>query len=176
MLVLYIFLGLGLIIILLAVTAKKSYRVSRSILIQKPAAQVFEYLKYLKNQDEWSPWERKDPNMKKSYKGIDGEPGFISRWEGNKDVGIGEQELKAIEPGKRVESELRFLKPFKSTSDAWLKVSTPNPGITEVEWGFTGENTFPFSIMSHFVSMDKMIGKDFEEGLQNLKERLEEKE
>lgn len=171
----YILLALAVLILLLAITAKKSYRVSRSINIQRPAAQVFEYLKYLKNQDQWSPWDRKDPNMKKSYQGTDGEPGFVAHWEGNKEVGTGEQELKAIIPGKRVESELRFLKPFKSTSDAWLELSTPNPGITTVEWGFTGKNTFPFSVMSHFVSMDKMIGKDFEEGLRNLKEQLEEK-
>ena len=112
--------------------------------------------------------------MNKSYEGVDGTVGFISKWEGNKEVGSGEQEITGIIPGKRIESQLRFIKPMKSTSDAWLAVSTPNPGITNIAWGFSGKYNFPFTIVSHFMSMDKMVGKDFEAGLKNLKEILED--
>ena len=174
MLFVYILIGILVLIAILHLTAKKQYVVKRDINVQKPADKVFEYLKYLKNQDHWSPWSRKDPDMKKVYEGVDGTVGFVSKWDGNKEVGSGEQEITGIIPGKRIESQLRFIKPMKSTSDAWLAVSTPNPGITNVAWGFSGKNKFPFTVMTHFMSMDKMVGKDFEAGLKNVKEILED--
>ena len=174
MVFLYVLIGVLVLIALLHFTAKSQYVVKRDINVQKPADKIFEYLKYLKNQDQWSPWNRKDPDMNKSYEGVDGTVGFISKWDGNKEVGSGEQEITGIIPGKRIESQLRFIKPMKSTSDAWLAVSTPNPGITNVAWGFSGKYNFPFTIVSHFMSMDKMVGKDFEAGLKNLKEILED--
>jgi len=169
---LYIVLIIILIIIVLANIAPKAYDVNRSIIIEKPLPDVFAYLKYINNQDNWSPWAEKDPNMKKSFTGIDGEVGFISAWVGNKDVGEGEQELTGIIENKVVESQLRFLKPFKSTSDAYLQVFMEKNG-TKVVWGFSGKNKFPVSIMMLFMNMDKTIGKDFEYGLKKLKGILE---
>ncbi|WP_411032037.1 SRPBCC family protein [Spongiimicrobium sp. 3-5] len=173
MIILYILAGLVVLIALLAVIAPKSYDVFRKIEISRPRAEVFEYLKYLKKQDEWSPWAKKDPNMEKKFTGTDGEVGAVSYWNGNKDVGEGEQEITKIEEGKRVEGELRFLKPFKSTSDCYMEVEDVSEGNTRVTWGFTGKNKFPMSIMMLFMSMDKMVGKDFEEGLASLKTILE---
>ena len=170
---LYIILGVIALIIILAAIAPKTYDVSRSIEIARPKSEVFDYLKYLKNMDHWSPWAKKDPNMNKKFTGTDGEVGAISYWNGNKDVGEGEQEIKKIMDGKRIESELRFFKPWKSTSDCYTNVEDGGEGMTKVTWGFSGKNKFPMSIMALFMSMDKMVGKDFEEGLASLKTILE---
>ena len=171
--VLYILLAIVVIIAFLAIIAPKSYDVNRSIKIGQPISKVFDYLKHLKNQTEWSPWEKKDPNMKKEFEGVDGQVGAISKWEGNKEVGVGEQEITRIVENEVVESNLRFFKPWKSESDAYLKVKEDREGDTIVTWGFSGKNKFPVSIMMLFMNMDKAIGKDFEEGLSNLKSRLE---
>jgi hypothetical protein len=166
---LYIILVIVVLVTFLAVLAPKTYDVNRSVIINKPLTEVFYFLKYLKNQSHWSPWEEKDPNMKKEFFGTDGEVGFISKWEGNKDVGVGEQEIKAIVNNEIVNTELRFYKPWKSESDAYLKVEKVDENSTKVVWGFSGYNKFPMSIMMIFMSMDKMIGKDFEYGLSKLK-------
>jgi hypothetical protein len=171
--VIYIIAGLVLLIIILAVIAPKSYDVSRSITINQPVSKVFDYLRYLKNQDYWSPWQKRDPNMKKEFVGTDGKVGAISKWNGNKEVGMGEQELKRIVENDVIESELRFLKPWKSVSDAYLKVDETGEGQTQVKWGFRGRNKFPVSIMMLFMNMDKAVGKDFEEGLDSLKNLME---
>ncbi|MFD2098318.1 SRPBCC family protein [Flagellimonas iocasae] len=170
---LYILAGIVLLILILAAIAPKTYNVSRSITIAKPKSVVFEHLKSLKKQNEWSPWARRDPNMEQKFTGTDGEVGFVNYWNGNKEVGEGEQEITKIVEGERIESELRFLKPWKSTSDAYLITEEVDAATTKVTWGFSGKNKFPFSIMMLFMNMDKMIGKDFEEGLSNLKEKLE---
>ncbi|PXX24635.1 SRPBCC family protein [Arenibacter sp. ARW7G5Y1] len=170
---LYIIIGVVILITVLALLAPKSYDVSRSIEISKPKAQVFDNVKYLKKQQEWSPWAKKDPNMEKKFTGIDGEVGAVSYWNGNKEVGEGEQEIKKIIEGERVEGELRFMKPFRSTSISYLDLTESGDGKTKVTWGFKGENKFPMSIMMLFMSMDKAVGKDFEEGLRNLKSIME---
>ena len=169
---LYIILALVGIIFLMALIAPKTYDVNRSVEIAKPKSEVFEYIKYLKNNDTWSPWARKDPNMEKKFTGTDGEVGAISYWNGNKDVGEGEQEITKIIPGERIEGQLRFLKPWKSTSDCYLDVEEGANSGTKVTWGFKGNNKFPMSIMMLFMSMDKMVGKDFEEGLATLKAQM----
>lgn len=170
---LYILVGLVALILILAMIAPKTYSVFRTVEISRPKAEVFEYLKSLKKMDEWSPWARKDPDMEKKFSGTDGEVGALSYWKGNKDVGEGEQEIVRIVDGERIESELRFLKPWKSISDCYTQVDETSSETTKVTWGFSGKNKFPMSIMMLFMSMDKMVGKDFEAGLKNLKTVLE---
>ncbi|WP_373071849.1 SRPBCC family protein [Zeaxanthinibacter enoshimensis] len=170
---LYILGGIVLLVIVLAVIAPKSYDVNRSITVKRPRKDVFEYLKYLKNQAEWSPWEKKDPNMEKKFTGTDGTVGAVNYWNGNKDVGEGEQEITAIREGERVDGQLRFFKPWKSQSDCYLITEDAGKDSTKVTWGFSGKNKFPMSIMMLFINMDKAVGKDFEEGLSSLKARLE---
>ena len=92
----YIFAGILTLIIILAAIAPKSYDVSRSILIEKPKEIVYPYLKLTKNQDYWSPWKKRDPDMKQSFEGTDGEVGFVSRWDGNKEVGKGSQTITGL--------------------------------------------------------------------------------
>ncbi|WP_179022574.1 SRPBCC family protein [Winogradskyella forsetii] len=172
---LYIVLTIIVLIVFLAFIAPKTYNVSRSITMNKPIANVFNYLKYIKNQDDWSPWKKKDANMKQEFTGVDGEVGFVSKWEGNKAVGTGEQEIISITENKSVNSQLRFFKPWKSQSDAYLTVKEIDTNTTKVVWGFSGENKPPSNIFFLFFNMDKTVGKDFEEGLVDLKYILESK-
>lgn len=171
--VLYIIVGLLALVFLLHLIGPKSYDVFRTVEIAKPKNEVFNYLKSLKNMDDWSPWAKKDPNMEKKFTGADGEVGCVSYWNGNKQVGEGEQEITKIVDGKRIESELRFLKPWKSTSDCYIDVEESGNGNTKVKWGFSGKNKFPMTIMSLFKGMDSMVGPDFEEGMASLKTVME---
>jgi len=171
--ILYIIIALVALVLLLSSIGPKTYDVSRNIEVDRPKQEVFNYLRSLKNMDEWSPWAKKDPNMKKTFTGTDGQPGCISHWAGNKDVGEGEQEIKKVKPYERIDSELRFLKPFKSISDCYLLTESAKNGRTKVTWGFSGRNKFPMTIMTLFKSMDSMVGKDFDEGMQSLKNILE---
>lgn len=173
MVFLYVVLGIIATIIVLTLIAPKNYNVERNIDINKSLPEVFQYLRFIKNQNEWSPWKNKDPDMKQEYIGTDGEVGFISKWEGNKDVGTGEQEIKRIVDNDTIDVQLRFFKPWKSQSDAYTKVKDMGNGITKVTWGFSGKNKPPSNIFFLFFNMDKTVGKDFEEGLAELKVVLE---
>ncbi len=169
----YIIIAIIGLFVLLALIAPKKYQVNRSIVINKPLPEVFQYLKHIKNQDNWSPWKKKDPDMKQEFIGRDGEVGFIAKWDGNKDVGLGEQEITNIVDNDRVEARLRFFKPWKSESDAITSVEEVAGGNTKVTWGFSGVNKVPANIFMMFYNVDKHVGKDFEEGLVSLKEILE---
>ncbi|WP_339333768.1 MULTISPECIES: SRPBCC family protein [unclassified Croceitalea] len=170
---LYIIGGIVLLILILGMLAPKAYDVSRSIIVNKPKKEVFNELRSLKKQGEWSPWEKKDPNMKKEFTGTDGEVGSKSAWVGNKDVGEGEQEITKIIEGERIEGKLRFFKPWKSEADCYFTTEDDGVKRTKVTWGFSGKNKFPFSIFMLFFSMDKTVGKDFEEGLESFKSLME---
>lgn len=152
---------------------QKKYHVSRSVTVNKPIAEVFDYIKYVKKQNEWSPWKKKDPNMKQEYIGTDGEVGFVAKWEGNKEVGTGEQEITKVVENNTLESQLRFFKPWKSQSNAFINVDEIDANSTNVTWGFSGVNKPPSNIFFLFFNMDKTVGKDFQDGLNDLKHNLE---
>ncbi|MDO7170603.1 SRPBCC family protein [Mariniflexile sp. AS56] len=173
MVVVYLFIGVLVSLLIVMFVTPQKYEVRRSLVIKRPIEDVFLYLKFIKNQDEWSPWKKKDPTMKQSYVGTDGEVGFITKWEGNKDVGMGEQEILNITENESVISKLRFFKPWKSESDAYLKLEKFTEAQTEVTWGFMGKNPMPFNVFMLFFNMEKTVGNDFLEGLYNLKRILE---
>lgn len=170
---------LGLVILIaipfiVALFVAKEYAVEREININKPKTEVFDYIKHLKNQDTYSKWNNIDPNMKKEYRGTDGEVGFVSAWDSdNEDVGAGEQEIKKITEGERIDFELRFLKPFEATEPAYMITEAVSDVETKVKWGFSGKMPYPMNIMMLFMNMEEMIGADLEEGLKNLKVVLE---
>lgn len=169
----YIILAIVLLVVILALIAPKSYAVDRKIIIRKPIAEVYAYLKYLKNQDDWSPWQERDPEMKKTFTGTDGEVGFVTAWESDhKQVGSGEQEIVGLKENEEITTHLRFLKPFKSQSDAFIRLNEVDGG-TRVTWGFSGNNKFPTSIFMLFMNMEKAVGPDFEQGLAKMKKVLE---
>ena len=172
MIVLYIILGIIVLLLLAGLVISKDMNVKREIVINKPSSEVFNYVKYLKNQDNYSKWAAMDPDMKKEFRGTDGQPGFVSAWEGNKKVGKGEQEIKAVSDG-RIDTELRFEKPFKSIAQARMTTEPADGGSTKVTWGFESKMAYPMNIMKLFMNMDKAIGNDFSTGLNNLKALLE---
>ena len=163
-------------VVILAFALPGDYRVERQITINKPKAEVFGYLKMLKNQNEWGPWAKKDPNMKVEYRGTDGNPGFVSAWKSeNGELGEGEQEIKKVVDGERIETELRFKAPFETTNNAYIVTEAAGENQTKVKWGFTGSMPKPFNVMSLVMDMDTIVGKEFDEGLNTLKAKLESK-
>ncbi|MBX2845826.1 MAG: SRPBCC family protein [Saprospiraceae bacterium] len=170
--IIYIIIAIIAAVVLGSFIAPKTFSVEREILINKPKAEVFSYLRSLKNQDHWSVWATRDPNMEKRLTGQDGQVGATSYWNGNKEVGEGEQEIKHIEEGKRIDTQLRFIKPFKSQSDAYF-ITEDTTGGTQVKWGFSGVMKPPSNLFLLLSNMDKTVGADFEKGLSNLKTVLE---
>jgi hypothetical protein len=170
-------IGLIIIIVLALTTAlfiKKEYAVERSVSIARSNKDVFKFVKYLKNQDQFSVWARIDPAMKKYYRGTDGTVGFVSGWDSeNKQAGKGEQEIVKIAEGERIDYVLRFLKPMKSTDNAYFSFSPVNDSTTNVKWGFYGNMKYPMNLMLIIMDMDSMLGKDLDGGLTNLKTKLE---
>jgi len=173
MIFLYILLVILAVILVLNFIAPKQYEVNRKIVINRPVNEVYNYLRFIRNQDDWSPWKKKDPGMRQEQVGTDGEIGFTVKWFGNKEVGEGEQELKHLIENESILTELRFFKPWKSQSDGYFRMEKQDEGKTKLTWGFAGRNKFPFHIMMLLYNMDKAVGKDFDEGLTNLKELLE---
>lgn len=172
-----ILLVLFAIIVIALVTAfflKSDYAVERKIVIKKPISEVFDYVKYLKNQNKYSKWATADSSIETFFKGTDGTTGFISGWKSKiKDVGEGEQEITKIENNKRIDYELRFIKPMQSTEHAFMTTTALNDSTTKVVWGFYGKMDYPSNLMLLFMNFDDMIGGDFETGLKNLKVILE---
>ncbi len=163
-------------VVVLAFSISGDYKVERAVTINKPKSEVFSYLKILKNQNDWGAWAKKDPAMQMDFRGTDGTPGFVSAWKSDHDeVGSGEQEIKRVVEGERIDTELRFMEPFNSKSDAYMITEAVGEDQTKVRWGFSGTMPKPFNIMSLFFDMDKEIGKDFDEGLNTLKSKLESK-
>ncbi len=157
-----------------ALFVNKDYTIERSVTINKPNSEVFNYIKYLKNQNEYSKWATMDPAMKKSFSGTDAAPGFISAWESKKrDVGTGEQEILKIADGKRVDYEIRFQEPFASVAQSFMSTDSASANQSVVKWSFSGHMPYPMNLMRVAMSMDKMIGDDLQIGLDRLKTKLE---
>jgi uncharacterized protein YndB with AHSA1/START domain len=172
-----ILIGLASIIALVLVAAifvDGNYAVEREVTINRSKSEVFDYLKYLRNQDEFSKWASMDPNMKKDFRGTDGTVGFVSAWDSESDeVGKGEQEIIAIEEGERIDYELRFFAPFESTDQAYMITDSAGMNQTTVKWGINGKMAYPMNFMMLFMDMEEMLGADLSEGLNNLKVKLE---
>ncbi len=112
-----------------------------------------------------------DPNMKKDFRGTDGTVGFIYAWDGNKKAGKGEQEIKKIAEGERVDIEVRFEKPFEGIATAPIINRSSLSKQTKVKWQMNGKNNYPLNFMNLF--MNNMLGKDLETSLTTLKSILE---
>ncbi|MGB7069954.1 MAG: SRPBCC family protein [Pyrinomonadaceae bacterium] len=159
---------------ILTFVAPTEFKVEREITINKPKDEVFSYLRLLRNQNVWGPWFKKEPTMKQEFRGTDGTVGFVSYWNGTSDdVGEGEQEIKRIVEGDRIDTELRFLRPFESKADSYLTTNSMGGQQTSVKWGMSGSMPRPMNVMLLFMDIDKEIGKDFDEGLSTLKTTLE---
>jgi uncharacterized protein YndB with AHSA1/START domain len=150
----------------------KNFKVSSEITINKPKEEVFDYLKLIRNQEKYSVWVMKDPNVKIVYTGTDGTVGFTSSWvSDDKNVGIGEQEIKSINEGESMEVEVRFKKPFEATNYALTTVTATGNEQTRVTTSFFGQCKFPMNVM--FVFMSVVLKKDMLKNLQNMKANIE---
>jgi uncharacterized protein YndB with AHSA1/START domain len=164
-------LGIIALLLITALFVRKDYFISRSVIINADREKVFEYLRHLKNQDHFNIWVMKDPAMKKTFTGTDGTVGFIYSWDGNKQAGEGHQEIKAIEEGKRIETEIRFIRPFKGLAIANLHTEGAVQGQTKVTWTNASKMMYPMNIMVGMV--EKMLAKDMDSSLGALKSILE---
>lgn len=155
---------------ILAVAASKpdTFRVQRSIRIAAPPEKVFPLVSSLHKWDGWSPYEKRDPAMKKVHSGAPSGKGAVYQWEGNKEIGQGRMEIVEANSPYRVVIKLDFLKPFEAHNTAEFVFKTID-GQTDVTWAMYGPQSFMGRVMSLFFSMDRMVGGDFETGLANLK-------
>jgi hypothetical protein len=168
LLVIAIIIAIPLII---ALFVKKEYSIVREVTINKPKQEVFNYVKYLKNQDNYSKWVQTDPNMKKDFRGNDGTVGFIYAWNGNSEAGEGEQEIQSITEGERVDVEVRMKRPMEAVNYAPITTEAISDNQTKVKWEFKGKSPYPLNFMNLFV--DGLLGKDLEKSLVTLKGILE---
>jgi hypothetical protein len=169
--VLVIIIALPLV---LAIFTKKEYHIEKMVTINRQKRTVFDYIRMLKNQDNFSVWAMMDPGMKKYFRGTDGNPGFVSGWESNnKKVGKGEQEIKGITDGEKIDYEIRFIEPFAGIARASMETDSLSQNETRVTWQFDSRMNYPMNLMLLFMNMDKMVGNDLEKGLVNLKQVLE---
>ncbi|OSZ76893.1 hypothetical protein CAP36_10685 [Chitinophagaceae bacterium IBVUCB2] len=158
--------------LIIAFFTPREFSVEKQITISKAKQEVFNYLKLLKNQEYYSIWVMKDPNIKLVYTGNDGTVGATSAWTSDdKNVGVGEQEIKKITDGESMEVEIRFKKPFQATNNAVTTVSSAGNGQTTVSNLFYGKSKFPMNFSNLF--MGKLVGKDMQKNLENLKVILE---
>ena len=174
--ILIVVVSVILLVLITALFVKKDFAVEKQVEINKPKQEVYNYVVLLTNQNNFSKWATTDPAMEKTFSGVDGTVGFVSAWKSeNKNVGVGEQEITKIDPGKRIDYELRFKEPMEDTNLAYMTVDSIGENKTLVKWGFNGVMTYPSNITLLFLDFDKMIGGDFEYGLNKLKSILEEK-
>ncbi len=172
--ILIVIVALVAIVLILALITKKEYSLEREVTINKSKQEVFHYIKFLKNQDNYSKWVMMDPNMKKEYTGTDGTAGFVSAWDSeNKNVGKGQQWIKQITEGEQLDLGIHFLKPFEGKADACMTTESISENETKVRWGFKSRMKYPMNIMLLFMNMDKVLGKDLTTSLNNLKNVLE---
>ena len=160
-----------IIVVVLAIviaTRPATYRVERSTTITAPSDVVYANLVDFHRWGSWSPWEKLDPQMTRSYSGADSGVGAQYAWTGNDKVGEGRMTITEAALDQLVAIRLEFLKPWKSTSTAHFTLATEGDH-TKVTWSMDGTHDSMGKAMSLVMNMDKMIGGDFEKGLANLK-------
>jgi hypothetical protein len=168
----------ALVSIILAIAAftKRKYTIVREITVNRPRQEVFDYISHFRNQPEYSKWLLLDPNTKIDFSGTDGEPGFTLSFNSkNKKAGKGEQEIKKIIRGERVEYDLRFLEPFEFVANGYTSAEAITENQTRVKWVYNSGMKYPMNILLLFMDMEKIIGTDAEETLGNMKSRIERK-
>ena len=167
------YIGIAVVVVIaavlaLAATRPDTFRVERSTTIKAPPEKVYALIDDFHQWQQWSPWERLDPAMKRQHGGAPKGKGALYGWEGNKEVGKGQMEITEATPPSRVVIKLDFLAPFEAHNTAEF-VLAPQGDATTVTWAMHGPNLFVGKVMSLFASMDSLVGKDFERGLANLK-------
>jgi len=162
------------LLLILAALQSNWFAISRDITINRPVDAVFDYLRHIRNMEEYNKWVMTDPHQKTALSGTDGQEGFIYAWDSqNKNAGKGEQEIKQIVPNQKILLEIRFEKPFKGVSEAILATEPLAAGQTKVSYTFQGAKNFGMKIAHLLFGLEKVLGKDLDITLKNLKARLE---
>lgn len=151
-----------------AATKPNQFRVQRTTRIKAAPEKIFPLVSDLHAHGLWSPWEKKDPAMKRTFSGAARGVGAVYEWEGNKNIGKGRMEVAEVSPPSRVAFKLDFIKPFEAHNIAEFTLADGG-GATDVTWAIYGPSPLLTKVMSLFCSMDNMIGREFETGLANLK-------
>lgn len=169
-----IYITIAVVVVLLFValiifiaTRSDTLHVERSALINAPADVVFAIINDLHQWSLWSPYDKRDPHMQKTFEGAPVGPGASYAWNGNKEVGAGRLTIVDCTPGELVTMRLEFTRPFACQNRVDFKL-VPTAEGTRVSWIMEGKNNFVSKAMSLIINMDKMVGTDFEQGLANL--------
>jgi uncharacterized membrane protein len=169
--ILLVLAGIIALLFIMALFMKKEHYVKREIIINAPLQKVFGFLKLLKNQDQFNKWTKADSDRNWEYKGTDGTVGFIISWKGNKKAGEGEKEIMNIIDGKRIETQIRFEKPMKVTSDVIMEIESLPGDHTKVSLINSGNLKYPMNL---FIPVaEKKFPKDMDASLATLKNILE---
>ena len=169
--ILLVVAGIIALLLLIALFMKKEHYVRREIIINAPRQKVFDYVKLLKNQDQFNKHAMAGSDRKREFKGMDGTVGYIYTWSGDKDAGVGEKEIKNIIEGQRIETEIRFVKPIKAVASIIMETESLSGDQTKVYWSNAGTLKYPVNIM--IPMMEKHVAKDMDSSLLALKNILE---
>lgn len=155
-------------VLLFAATRPDSFRVQRSTSIKAPAEKIFPLIADFHAWGAWSPWEKLDPTMKRTHSGAPSGKGAVYAWDGNNEVGAGRMEIAEVSAPSRLTIKLDFSRPMEGHNTAEFTL-VPKGDASELTWAMFGPNPYLSKLIGLFLDMDKMIGKDFEAGLANLK-------
>jgi uncharacterized protein YndB with AHSA1/START domain len=170
--VLFLLVAVG---VLAAVVAMQpaDFRVSRSATMAAPAATVFEQVNDFHKWEAWSPWAKLDPKAQNTFEGPSSGKGAIFKWSGNDEVGVGQMTITESRPTDLVLIQLDFLKPFEATSQTEFTFKPTPDGKTAVSWTMTGKNNFIGKAFSLVMDCEKMVGPQFDQGLENMRKIVE---
>lgn len=156
--------------LIIALFTRKDYTIIREIYIDVPSQVVYDYVKMLKNQDNFNKWVMVEPEMKKEFKGTDGTVGFVYAWNGKK-AGEGELEIKQLDEGKSVETEIRFIRPFVAVAEVIMTTNELSENETRITWSNKSSMKYPLNLLLPLA--EKILAKDMDTSLGMLKNILE---
>ena len=169
--ILIVVFSLIALLLVMALFMKKEHYVKREITIDAPAQKVFDYLKMLKNQEQFNKWAKADSSRHWEYQGTDGTIGFIISWNGNKNVGEGEKEIINLVEGKRIETQIRFVRPMATIANIIMEIESLSEKQSKVSFSNAGTLNYPINLMIPIA--EKMFPKDIDSSLITLKGILE---
>ncbi len=160
-------------VLIYAATRPGEFRVQRSVAVKAPPQRIFALIQDLHGWAAWSPYEKKDPAMKRTFSGASAGRGAAYAWDGNRNVGQGRMEIVDVTAPSKIVIKLDFIKPFEGHNIAEFTLLPQADNTTSVTWSMYGPSAYIAKIMGIFMNMDRMIGTDFEAGLQALKTTAE---
>lgn len=162
------------LILIAAVFPKKKFIVRRELIINSSTWEVFNYIKFLKNHRAFSKWTTKDATKETEIRGVDGTIGFVQPWNNYKEkAGVGELEIKRIVEGEEIELEHRYFRPVRGLANTLIITEAAPPNQTKVIWEYRGFAKYPINLLTAMMNMDRIVGKDLEKCLINLRSALE---